>query len=68
MEAKDLRALSLMEIEAKLNETRTRLFQEKFRHQSTPLKNPLEIRNLRREIARITTIIKEMKQNRKENK
>lgn len=57
MKAKELRELSKTELEAKLRETREKLFRLKIRHKGAGLKNPLELRNLRRDIARILTIL-----------
>lgn len=62
MKIKELKKLSLIELEAKLHDTREKLFRAKFHHRSTPLKNPLEIRNLRKDIARILTILNQKKQ------
>lgn len=56
------KSLSLAELESKLRETRQKLFELKFQHQVSPLKNPLEIRNLRRNIARLLTLIKMKKE------
>jgi len=59
MKANKLRELSGPELEQKLNSARNRLFQLRFKNTSGQLKNPLEIRLLRREIARIKTILVE---------
>jgi len=55
----NLRELSEHELTAKLAESKEKLFHLKFGHKTTPLKNPLEIRALRRQIARIITIVSE---------
>jgi len=62
---KELRELSVSELERNLKETREKLFKLKFQHSSTPLKNPLVLRMMRKEIARIKTLIMEhsMKKN-----
>lgn len=52
----NLRELSEHELTAKLTESKEKLFHLKFGHKTTPLKNPLEIRALRRQIARILTL------------
>jgi large subunit ribosomal protein L29 len=57
MKASKLRELSVAELEQKLNGSRQKLFQLKFKNSSGQLKNPLEIRVLRRDIARIKTIL-----------
>ena len=55
----DIREMSEAELNTKLLESREKMFKLKFGHKTTPLKNPLEIRALRKEIARILTIKKE---------
>jgi len=60
MKASKLRELNVDELEQKLNETMQKLFQLKFKNVSGQLKNPLEIRLLRRDIARIKTILREI--------
>jgi large subunit ribosomal protein L29 len=55
----NIKELTEDELKSKLLETREKLFKLKFGHKTTPLKNPLEIRVLRRQIARILTIVKE---------
>jgi len=59
MKASKLRELSVVELEQKLNETMRRLLQLKFKNVSGQLKNPLDIRLLRRDIARMKTILAE---------
>ncbi|NIM03132.1 50S ribosomal protein L29 [bacterium] len=61
MKASKLRELSVAELEQKLNETVQKLFQLKFKNASGQLKNPLEIRLMRRDIARIKTVLAESK-------
>ena len=61
MKASKLRELSVAELEQKLNENIQKLFQLKFKNASSQLKNPLEIRLLSRDIARIKTILVENK-------
>ena len=55
----NLRELTADELKARFEESKEKLFHLKFGHKTTPLKNPLEIRYLRRQIARILTIVKE---------
>jgi len=59
MKASKLRELSVVELEQKLNETMQKLLQLKFKNVSGQLKNPLDIRLLRRDIARMKTILAE---------
>jgi len=67
MKASKLRELNVDELEQKLNEIRQKLFQLKFKNVSGQLKNPLEIRLLRRDIARIKTILREIELSKKED-
>ena len=61
MKASKLRELSAAELEQKLNETMQKLFQLRFKNASGQLKNPLDIRLLRKDIARIKTVLVEKK-------
>ena len=54
----DLKELTADELSVRLVEAKEKLFHLKFGHKTTPLKNPLEIRSLRRQIARMLTVIK----------
>ena len=59
MKAKDwqeIRSLSEIEFNAKLRDFEDQIFRLKFKHSSTPLKNGLEIRALRRKIAQLKTL------------
>jgi large subunit ribosomal protein L29 len=53
----EIKSLSAPELEAKLCAAQEQLFRMRFRHASTPVKNPLEIRFLRRSIARFKTLL-----------
>jgi large subunit ribosomal protein L29 len=55
----ETKAMSVAELESKLREAKEQLFRMKFRHSSTPLKNGLIIRDLRRSVARYKTLLKE---------
>jgi large subunit ribosomal protein L29 len=54
--------MSDIEINAKLSELQDKLFKLKFRHSIAPVKNPLEIREVKRNIARIKTLIVQKKE------
>ena len=58
----EIRSLSPVELEAKLRDSEEKLFRLEFRHASTPLKNALEIRKLRRDVARFKTLLREKAQ------
>jgi large subunit ribosomal protein L29 len=49
--------LGTEELSRKLNETQQNLFKLRFRAVSAPLKNPMEISKLRKEVARIQTFM-----------
>lgn len=51
----DLNNLSDHDLEARIAESELRLKKLKFTHVVSPLENPLDIRELRREIARLKT-------------
>jgi len=53
----EVRNMSEEELKAKLNDFQDKLFKLKFRHSTAPVKNPLEIRSIRRDIARIKTLL-----------
>ena len=55
----ELKNMSVVELEAKQKDLEDKIFPLKFKHSSTPLKNPLEIRGIRRMLARIKTLFKE---------
>jgi len=55
----EIRSMSPLELEVKLRDSKEKLFRLKFRHSSTPVRNGLEIRELRRMVARINTLLKE---------
>jgi len=51
----DLSTLSADEMEARLKELQDSYFRARFRHVTSPLKNPMELRDFRRQIARLKT-------------
>lgn len=59
MKAKDIKDLTDKELEEKLNEARTELFNLRFQMATGQLDNPLKIREARRNIARIQTVRRE---------
>jgi len=54
-----LRELSVVELEAKLQDNITALENLNFQKALQQLENPLKIRNVRREIAQIKTVLRE---------
>jgi large subunit ribosomal protein L29 len=53
----DLSQLSKEELTARLAETQDQYFRLRFRHASSPLKNPMELSEQRKTIARIKTYL-----------
>ena len=53
----EITSMSAVELNAKLSELEEKYFRLKFRNSTAPLKNPLEIRSLKRHRARLVTWI-----------
>ncbi|MDR0800079.1 MAG: 50S ribosomal protein L29 [Endomicrobium sp.] len=53
----EIKNMSDTELSAELNELQDKIFRLRFRHSTSPIKNPLEIRKIRRNIARVKTLI-----------
>jgi large subunit ribosomal protein L29 len=54
-----LSEMSVAELQARLGESEESRFRLSFRHASNALKNPMEIRHARREIARLKTVLRQ---------
>ena len=54
-----LHDMSKKELEAKLRDVQEKSFKLRFQHTTNPLKNPMEIRTARREIAKVLTILRQ---------
>jgi large subunit ribosomal protein L29 len=61
MKTKDIRELSENEIEKKIRDSRDASVDLRMRKQTGQVEHPHEIKELRREIARLETILKEKK-------
>ena len=59
MEMKKIREMSEAELNAELNKMKKDLFNLRFQHVTGQLENPILLRQTRRDIARVKTIIKE---------
>ncbi len=59
MKSTEIRAMSLDEIKAKGQELEKELFSLRMRHATAQLENPLKIRFLKKDIARVKTVIAE---------
>ena len=58
---KSIQTLNVEDLTARIREDETRLKKLEFGHAITPLENPMSIRNLRRELARLKTELKKKK-------
>ncbi len=63
VKTKDLRAMSIDELEAKLLENKKEQFNLRIQQSTGQLSNTAQIRKVRREIAKINTLITERKKN-----
>ena len=59
MKAKELRAMSVADLEAKVSELKKDLFMLRMQHATNQLDNPVKIAAVKKDIARIKTIIRE---------
>ena len=62
-EIKEVRALSVEKLEEKLQELKKDLFMLRMQHATNQLDNPLQIAAVKKDIARIKTIIREKETN-----
>ena len=62
-EIKDVRALSVEKLEEKLQELKKDLFMLRMQHATNQLDNPMRIAAVKKDIARIKTIIREKETN-----
>jgi large subunit ribosomal protein L29 len=60
MKARELRELSKDELLTKETELADQLFKLRFQHTLGQLENAMKLRNIRRDIARIKTVLEEM--------
>ncbi len=58
MKNEEIKTLNLQQLNARLKELKNELFNLRFSNATRNLANPLEIRNVRREIARVQTAIR----------
>ena len=59
MKANEIRAMSATELEEKLGELKKDLFMLRMQHATNHLDNPVKISTVRRDIARVKTVIRE---------
>ena len=61
-EMKEVRALSVEDLNEKLNELKKDLFMLRMQHATNQLDNPMQIAAVKKDIARVKTIIREKEQ------
>ncbi len=54
-----IRNMSLEELKAEEQELRSQLFKLRFKGATSPVDNPVQVRYIKRDIARVKTVIKE---------
>ncbi|MHC4821858.1 MAG: 50S ribosomal protein L29 [Planctomycetota bacterium] len=59
MKIEDMRAMTVEELRSRLGDLSEEQFKLKFRLATEPLDNPLQIRRVRRDMARVRTLIRE---------
>jgi large subunit ribosomal protein L29 len=59
MKAKELRDMSEAELVKKLDDLKDEMFNLRFRHAAGDLDNPMRLREVKRDIARVKTIMRE---------
>jgi large subunit ribosomal protein L29 len=60
MKAEEIRALTSEEMQQKLTELKHELFNLRFQHEIGQLENPSKMKQTKRDIARIRTVLNEM--------
>ena len=62
-EIKEIRGLSVEDLNAKLNDLKKDLFMLRMQHATNQLDNPMQIAAVKKDIARVKTIIREKETN-----
>ena len=62
MKATEIRNLSVEELDKKLSDLKKDLFMLRMQHATNHLDNPIKISNVRRDIARVKTVLQEKQQ------
>ena len=60
MKASELRNMSAEQLTAKLKELKAELFNLRFQHAINQLENPMRIQTVKREIAKVNTVLSEI--------
>ena len=61
MKTTEIRELSVKEIEERIENEKNLIFRQKMNHAISPMDNPMKIRETRRNIARLETILRQKK-------
>lgn len=61
MKTSEIRELSAKEIEERIENEKNLIFRQKMNHAISPLDNPMKIRETRRNLARLETILRQKK-------
>ena len=67
MKASEIRDMNLEEMHSKVSDLKEELFNLRFQHEIGQLENPQRMKQTKRDIARLETIIKEVTSNQKED-
>jgi len=67
MKASEIRAMNLDEMHSKVSDLREELFNLRFQHEIGQLENPQRMKQTKRDIAKMKTIITEVTLNQKED-
>ena len=59
MKISEIKALSTGELQTKLKELNSELFNLRFSHATRNLANPMQIHNVKKDIARVKTVLRE---------
>lgn len=60
MKTTELREKNMTELTQELQELKSELFKLRFQHATNQLDNPMKLKNVKRDIARVKTVIREM--------
>lgn len=60
MKTSELRDKNMAELTQELQELKSELFKLRFQHATNQLDNPMKLKNVKKDIARVKTVIREM--------
>lgn len=60
MKTSELREKNITELTQELQELKSELFKLRFQHATNQLDNPMKLKNVKKNIARVKTVIREM--------